>query len=140
MQELVHEIAPMGNQNQRRQKRNAARFCGVVLEIMHDEGQTGESEEAGQHGFAQESERAAKEDQESSDQMIIVNQNDSEGCGHAFAATEKELDGPDVAGHDGKHRDDDDAIVSGEMARGPNGENAFEEIAEYGDHEARPAH
>ena len=78
MQELVHEIAPMGEQNQRRQKRNAARFCGTVFEIMHHEWQAGESEEAWQDGLAQEREGAGKENQEGGDEMIIVNQNDTE--------------------------------------------------------------
>src|SRR5262249_32670865 len=61
-------------------------------------------------------------------------------CSHPFTTTEEELDWPDVAGNDREHRDNHDTIVTGEIARCPNCEHAFKEVADQRDHKPCPTH
>jgi len=139
MQNLFGEVLAMGDEDETSEKGKLKGFNGIALEIIADEREANESEQAGQNAFANEGEQGDKEQNEGNGEMIIVEEQSAEVSGDAFAAMEAELGGPDVADDDGNHGQGDIMRIAGPMAGGPNGESAFATVAKEGYAKTGPA-
>jgi len=111
-----------------------------MFEVMNHKREASECEQIWQNGFPQQRKRTSKKDEEGRGQMIIVDQNHTERCGHPFAAAEQELNRPYVTRDDREHCYNDDAVIRREIACSPYCEHPFEKVPDQRDHKPRPAH
>src|SRR6266568_62985 len=86
VQNFLHQVLAMGNENEAGEDGKLNRIGGVAFEIIADERQAKEGEEARQDGLANDGEHGGKEKSEGDGQMIIVDQQGAERGGDAFAA------------------------------------------------------
>ena len=138
MKTFIDQVFAMIDEDESGDDGNGDDFGGLLRQVHADEREAADGEETWQDGFAQDQEKAGEQKQEGADEVIIIDQQSTEGGGNAFSAAEPKLCGPDMSDDDGDHCQSDETGVIGEMAGDPDCESAFGNIADEGGQEAGP--